>query len=236
VLVVNDGSKDGTADLVQSAYVAKLGADRFRLLRLARNNGKGGAVRKGMVRARGRYLLMADADGATQASDLSRLLAEVKDVEGPGGLGIAIGSRAHMENEAGAKASRSPLRKVLMWGFHTFINIMLGGASCRDGGGGGRRRSCGDCVRARKTTPRAAGRSLPAPVVPRRCPPPSPLAPALAAQAARSRTRSAASSSLRAARRRRSSRCRTSTAGRLTWSWCTWPRTTTSPWWCVPLP
>jgi len=50
--VVNDGSKDGTADLVQSAYVAKLGADRFRLLRLARNNGKGGAVRKGMVRAR----------------------------------------------------------------------------------------------------------------------------------------------------------------------------------------
>ena len=33
--MVNDGSKDGTADLVQSAYVAKLGADRFRLLRLA---------------------------------------------------------------------------------------------------------------------------------------------------------------------------------------------------------
>lgn len=128
ILVVNDGSKDNTAQFVFDKYVKVEGTERFRLLKLFRNNGKGGAVRKGMVRGRGQYLLMADADGATQASDLGRLLQEIKTVEDEG-EGIAIGSRAHMENnDSGAKASRSPLRRFLMWGFHTFIKIMLGGA------------------------------------------------------------------------------------------------------------
>lgn len=105
---------------------------RFRVLTLFKNNGKGGAVRKGMVRARGRYVLMADADGATKASDLGRLLAEVKKVE-QDGLGIAIGSRAHMEEAEGeAKAKRSPLRKVLMWGFHTLIDVMIGSSKIKD--------------------------------------------------------------------------------------------------------
>ena len=98
-----------------------MGTEHFRLLKLHRNNGKGGAVRKGMCRARGKYLLMADADGATKASDLGRVLAEVRDVERDG-FGIGIGSRAHMENEAGASAKRSVLRRFLMWGFHTCVS------------------------------------------------------------------------------------------------------------------
>jgi cellulose synthase/poly-beta-1,6-N-acetylglucosamine synthase-like glycosyltransferase len=36
------------------------------VLKLEKNCGKGGAVRKGMMRARGNYLLFADADGATK--------------------------------------------------------------------------------------------------------------------------------------------------------------------------
>jgi dolichyl-phosphate beta-glucosyltransferase len=105
---------------------------RFRVLRLFRNNGKGGAVRKGMVRARGRYLLMADADGATKASDLGRLMAELQKVERDG-LGIAVGSRAHLEEAEGdAKAKRTPLRKLLMWGFHTLITLMIGNTQIKD--------------------------------------------------------------------------------------------------------
>ena len=122
----------------------------MRLLRLAVNNGKGGAVRKGMVRrchpvptasyafllqlcslvaaqvrGRGQYLIMADADGATKASDLGRLLAALRETE-RAGLGIAIGSRAHL-SEPGGGVSRTPLRRFLMWGFHTFIQLMIGG-------------------------------------------------------------------------------------------------------------
>ena len=114
---MNDGSKDKTAAFVQDTYVAKVGSDQFRLLNLFRNNGKGGAVRKGMCHGRGQYLLMADADGATKASDLRRLLDATRAAE-KDGLAIGIGSRAHMENEAGATANRSIFRRFLMWGFH----------------------------------------------------------------------------------------------------------------------
>ena len=67
-----------------------------------------------------------------QASDLKRLLDSVKKIETADGLGIAIGSRAHMENEAGATAARSPLRRLLMWGFHSFITLMIGGTDIKD--------------------------------------------------------------------------------------------------------
>lgn len=91
-------------------------------------------MRKGMVRCRGAYLLMADADGATLATDAFRLLDELKRVEVEG-VGIAIGSRAHLEDAAGAadaKARRTPLRKLLMWGFHTLIDIMIGSSQIKD--------------------------------------------------------------------------------------------------------
>ena len=65
-----------------SNKIQKRSLCRFRLLTLFKNNGKGGAVRKGMVRARGSYLLMVDADGATLASDLGRLLQQLKQVRG----------------------------------------------------------------------------------------------------------------------------------------------------------
>lgn len=47
-------------------YVAKEGTDNVRLLKLRKNVGKGGGVRRGMMYARGKYLLMVDADGATK--------------------------------------------------------------------------------------------------------------------------------------------------------------------------
>lgn len=138
---------------LQEKYVNALGTDKVRLLRLAVNNGKGGAVRKGMVchsqalfpccaptrpcgvqvRGRGQYLIMVDADGATKASDLGRLLEQLQGVE-QGGLGIAIGSRAHLSDPAAAgSVSRTPLRRFLMWGFHTFISLMIGGGGSASG-------------------------------------------------------------------------------------------------------
>ena len=100
------------------------------MLRLYKNNGKGGAVRKGMVRARGQYLLMADADGASKASELGSLLDALRRTE-VDGRGVAVGSRAHLE-EAEGKAKRTLLRKILMWGFHTLITIMLGSGQIQD--------------------------------------------------------------------------------------------------------
>jgi dolichyl-phosphate beta-glucosyltransferase len=130
ILIVNDGSKDTTATVAMD-YVRREGHDRVRLLNLFKNNGKGAAVRKGVTRARGQFVLMADADGATRFADVDTLLAEVGRVVAPNGEGVAIGSRAHAAGAEG-KAKRSPLRRVLMWGFHTYMSLMVGGSGIKD--------------------------------------------------------------------------------------------------------
>ena len=117
-------------------YVRREGTDRVRLLNLYRNSGKGAAVRKGAMRARGQFVLMADADGATRFSDVSALMSEVGTIVTPNGEGVAIGSRAHAGGDGSGSGSggvkRSPLRRLLMWGFHTYMTLMVGGSGIRD--------------------------------------------------------------------------------------------------------
>lgn len=59
-------------------------------------------VIQGMMRARGEFLLMVDADGATKASELGVLLENLQQ-NVANGHGIAVGSRAHLQEEAVAQ-------------------------------------------------------------------------------------------------------------------------------------
>jgi hypothetical protein len=52
-----------------------------------------------MLCCRGEFLLMADADGATQISDLDEMIARINSIKKQG-HGIAVGSRAHLEERA----------------------------------------------------------------------------------------------------------------------------------------
>lgn len=84
ILVVDDGSTDGTAALCQR-LAPQLG---LRLLGGPPNRGKGHAVRVGMLAARGAVRVMYDADGSTPPGQLSRLLEAIE-----AGAAVAIGSR-----------------------------------------------------------------------------------------------------------------------------------------------
>lgn len=84
---MNDGSVDGTADLIKE-YGRKQPC--IRLLENPGNRGKGYAVRHGMLAGRGDWILMTDADLSTPIQELDRLLniAQQQDAA------IVIGSRA----------------------------------------------------------------------------------------------------------------------------------------------
>lgn len=111
VIVVDDGSLDGT-----SALVNRLAADwdELRLIRLADNRGKGYAVRSGMINARGRKVLFADADGATPIEEVEALEAALED-----GADIAIGSRNVVRD--GVKVNARIYRRLMGRIFHAFV-------------------------------------------------------------------------------------------------------------------
>lgn len=120
IIIVDDGSRDSTYR-VALEYTSQYGADKVRVMRLVPNRGKGGAVQQGMLGARGHYLLMVDADGATRIADLEAVEAKMKKVE-KDGFGVSIGSRAQYESQA--LAERAWYRNILMYGFHFYVSLM----------------------------------------------------------------------------------------------------------------
>ena len=105
LIVVDDGSRDETYN-VALRYSQQEGSETVRVMRLGRNQGKGGAVQQGMMHARGEWLLMVDADGATRIDDLEKLEKAVADCKA-GDSAIAVGSRAHLAEAATATVSYS---------------------------------------------------------------------------------------------------------------------------------
>lgn len=127
IIVADDGSADKTYELAQS-YVGRVqgGSECLRVLRLLPNRGKGGAVREAAMCARGERLLMVDADGATEISDLAKLQRRMDAIVQPQTtpLGIVVGSRAAEGDEDNVQ--RSLLRRILQKGFHLLVVIVVG--------------------------------------------------------------------------------------------------------------
>jgi glycosyltransferase involved in cell wall biosynthesis len=87
VIVVDDGSSDGTAGAVSGVIE---GWPSFRLVRNDRNRGKGYSVRRGTLEARGEYVLFTDADLSAPIDQTGMLIAALEST----GADAAIGSRA----------------------------------------------------------------------------------------------------------------------------------------------
>ena len=86
ILVVNDGSKDNTAEIVRkmSATIKNL-----KVVDNPVNRGKGAVVHDGMLIAKGNYRLFMDADNSTSIDQVEKMLPLLKD-----GVDVVIGSRA----------------------------------------------------------------------------------------------------------------------------------------------
>lgn len=86
ILVVDDGSKDKTCEVVEEAMTR---IPNLRLVRQLPNAGKGAAVRRGMLAATGQIRVMCDADCSMPPEQLPRLLAPIINCKAE----ISIGSR-----------------------------------------------------------------------------------------------------------------------------------------------
>src|SRR5688500_5666911 len=88
VIIADDGSTDGTPDLVRQASRHFPPSVRVGVIQHARNLGKGAAVRSGCLAARGRYVVYMDADLAVPVEETSRILDRLRE-----GCDLAIGTR-----------------------------------------------------------------------------------------------------------------------------------------------
>lgn len=117
ILVVDDGSRDDTARLVERAGTEY---SHVRLIRLSRNSGKGAAVRAGMQAAQGELQLFTDADGATPIQELERLEAAMNN-----GADLAIGSRTLASRDSRYRV-QARLHRTLLGNLFNRIVRLLG--------------------------------------------------------------------------------------------------------------
>jgi dolichyl-phosphate beta-glucosyltransferase len=109
IRVVDDGSGDGTAELVRavSAHDARV------VLQAEPHRGKGGSVRAGMLAARGALRFMCDADLSMPVGELPRFLALVPDP-----FDIVIGSR---EGEGARRVAEPAYRHQMGRVFNSLV-------------------------------------------------------------------------------------------------------------------
>jgi len=120
VVVVDDGSTDGSGGLVQQRFAHR---PELRVLSHPGNRGKGHAVRSGALSARGDTVLMTDADLSTPIEELQKLLPWLDR-----GYDLVIGSRAMAQSEirrhqpfyreGGGKLFNLMVRLVVLPEFH----------------------------------------------------------------------------------------------------------------------
>ena len=112
VLVVDDGSKDRTAEI--AAQVLSRGGT---VLSGEPNRGKGYAVRRGVLAARGRTVLITDADLSTPIEEHDKLAAAMRERS----LHVVIGSRALHGSQG-----QNPLRQLMGKTFNRILRGMTG--------------------------------------------------------------------------------------------------------------
>jgi dolichyl-phosphate beta-glucosyltransferase len=116
VLVVNDGSRDNTAQIVRQFATQY---PYIRLIENPGNRGKGYSVRNGMLQASGDVVLFTDADLSAPITEAPKLFREIEN-----GADVAFGSRwliAKLQTER-----QSILRQIAGRMYNLFMRVLLG--------------------------------------------------------------------------------------------------------------
>ena len=116
IVVVDDGSRDGTAEVARAAGV--------HVLQNPGNRGKGYSVRHGMLKAQGDWLLFSDADLSTPVEELDKLWAAIERERAQAAIGSRdldrslIGVRQPLFRELGGRFFNLVIRLITGLPFH----------------------------------------------------------------------------------------------------------------------
>ena len=116
VLVVNDGSRDSTPEIVRERAPEVFGETPVELLEYGANRGKGYAVRYGIEKSQGDYVVFSDTDLSAPIDQVPKLIASLES-----GADIAIGSRRMPES----KVIGLPFQRRVMSRFFSTLSRWL---------------------------------------------------------------------------------------------------------------
>ena len=111
VIVVDDGSSDGTAGFVRRSF------PDVHVIEYTPNQGKGHAVRTGMLAAQGDFRYFSDADGSTPVGEIEKLQARFDD-----GADVVIGSRTLPD--ADVQVRQALYRQTMGRIFNVFVQLL----------------------------------------------------------------------------------------------------------------
>ena len=107
IIVVDDGSSDGTGERAATAGAT--------VVRHPYNKGNGAAVKSGIRRAVGEFVLIVDADGQHPPEDALRLVSRLGEYDLVVGVEKPFGSKCRNSRRPGARAARKPDVRSGMW-------------------------------------------------------------------------------------------------------------------------
>lgn len=135
IILVNDGGDDGTLHVCEDFWKKRVAEQeilggRLRLISSIENKGKGNAVRLGVMASLGEYILMVDADGATEIECFSRMEDAISSRSKQ--LHIVFGSRntedslyGSQANGGDSKIQRAWYRQMLNKAFHKITKVII---------------------------------------------------------------------------------------------------------------
>jgi len=111
IVFVDDGSDDGTAEILE-----ELAAEGVRVIRHRVNRGYGAALKTGLRAASGEYVGITDADGTYPNDRFPEFMAAVRE----GGYDMVVGART------GANARVPLVRRPAKWVLRWLANFLTG--------------------------------------------------------------------------------------------------------------
>lgn len=108
IIVVNDGSSDSSLKILKSISF-------IRLISYVKNRGKGYAIRRGVMAAKGKYIFYTDADLSYFPEDICRAVKILEDEKSDGIIGVRCFK----------KEDYSILRRFFSNSFSFFVNNIL---------------------------------------------------------------------------------------------------------------